>query len=51
MATEKTIKRFIAGFYSGDSYDIMGNGKTLSEALTNLKMRNMARAAKFESES
>lgn len=50
MATQKTIKRFIAGFYSGDSCDIMGHGKTLSEALTNLKMRNMARAAKFEAE-
>ena len=48
--SEKTVKRFIAGFYSGQSWDICGHGKTLSEALSDLKVRNMSRAAKFEAE-
>lgn len=50
MNNTKTIKRFIAGFYSGQSYDIVGHGKTLTEALQDLKLRNMARAAQFEAE-
>ena len=50
MKNEKTVKRFIAGFYSGQSWDICGHGKTLSAALSDLRARNLARAAKFEAE-
>ncbi len=50
MSNEKTIKRFIIGFYSGQSWDICGHGKTLAEAIQDLKLRNNARASKFEAE-